>query len=92
MKEKLKKAIFEDFKLKTYASALAIGTSAIILGSSSSYANEDLQQLTGEMTGAVTTISGQGLIIVGAVIGIAITFYGGKWLWNMFRGWMSRAQ
>lgn len=92
MKERLKKAIFEDFKVKTFASSLAIGTSAMILGSNTAHANADLEQLTGEMTGAVTTISSQGLIIVGAVIGIAITFFGGKWLWNMFRGWMSRAQ
>lgn len=53
--------------------------------------NADLDVLVGNMESGLGSIKTGGLYIISAIIVIAVVFLGGRWLWNLFRSWLSRA-
>ena len=54
--------------------------------------NTDLDTIIGSMEVGTESMKAGGLYIVGIVIVVAVVFFGARWLWNMWRGWMSRSQ
>ena len=56
-----------------------------------SVSNTDLNTVLTMLTDGAGDLKTAGLVIIGIVVAAGITFFGARWLWNMFRGWMSRA-
>lgn len=83
VKRNSKKVIFMTFTSMAVAVPCMAGTPAT--------GNTDLDTIIGSMDTGLASIKVGGLYILAAVILIAITFFGARWLWNMWRSWMSRA-
>ena len=75
---------------------VALGTVLALTSSVSAFAspatgNTDLDTLITSMEEGTNTIKTGGMYIVALIIVIAVVFYGARWLWSMWRSWMSRA-
>lgn len=87
-------------KLKRIAKKLGVSVFAVMAVLAANVAvfaadttgDADLDILMDQMTGGISTVKTGGLIIVGGVITIGIVFLGVRWLWNMFRSWLAKAQ
>lgn len=53
--------------------------------------NTDLDTIIETMTEGVGTMAKGGVLIVGTVIGFAITFIAARWLFGLFKQWSSKA-
>lgn len=85
VKRMSKKAVFMAFML------MAMTTQAFATEGPNT-GNADLDVILGNMDSGLDTIKTGGLYIISGVILIAIVFFGARWLWNMWRAWMARAQ
>lgn len=54
--------------------------------------NGDLDTVLGFLNDGTENLKKGGLYIIGVLIVIAVIFFGARWLFNMWRSWMSRAQ
>ncbi|SHJ54335.1 hypothetical protein [Paramaledivibacter caminithermalis] len=75
----------------TLALTMALSSASMCFATGANTGNADLDTLIGNMESGLTSIKTGGLYIIGAVIVIAVVFLGGRWLWNLFRSWLSRA-
>lgn len=78
---------------------LFLGTSIAMASTISSFAdggpatgNSDLDVVIASMESGTDSIKKGGLYIIAFVILVAVVFFGARWLWNMWRGWMSKSQ
>jgi len=83
----------QNRKLRTLVMSLTLALSSMSMAFAADPAtgNTDLDTMLGNMTGGLDSIKVGGLYIVGAVITVAVVFLGGRWLWSLFRSWLSRA-
>lgn len=94
MLEKIKNFVKKNKKLMVTASAIAVTTLPTFASATSTTpntGNTDLDTLINNMTSGLDSIKVGGLYIISAIIVIAVVFLGGRWLWNLFRSWLSRA-
>lgn len=89
MKQLLKKG---KSIISTLCAMLVMVAMAVPTFAAANTGNTDLDGLIDSMETGLDTIKTGGLYIVAAVIVIAVVFLGARWLWNMFRGWLAKAQ
>lgn len=93
--KKLFSKLKNNKKLTTMSLALTMSMASASLcfadGSGANTGNSDLDSMIGTMHGGLTSIKTGGMYLVGAVITVAVVFLGGRWLWNLFRGWLAKA-
>ncbi|USG68558.1 hypothetical protein NDK47_27550 (plasmid) [Brevibacillus ruminantium] len=80
---------------KIAAGALALA--AFVTAATPSFAavntgNADLDNVIGTLDEGATSMKVGALYVIGAVILIAIGIFGIRWIWGIFRGWMSMAK
>lgn len=93
IKERVKKFVKENKKVLGLGLTLGITTMGSIASATGpNTGNTDLDTIISSMDSGIASMKAGGLYIIGAVIVVAVTFFGARWLWNMFRGWMARAQ
>jgi type IV secretory pathway VirB2 component (pilin) len=84
-------------KVKGYSKKAVMMAVAVMALMSQAFAapntgNADLDTILTTLDSGLTTIKTGGLYIVGGVVVIAVVFFGARWLFNMFRSWLARAQ
>lgn len=80
---------------KVAAGTLALG--AMLYSASPTFAavstgNADLDGVITTLDEGATSMKIGGLYVIGAIILIAIAIFGIRWIWGIFRGWMSMAK
>lgn len=80
---------------KVAAGALAVG--AMLYSASPTFAavstgNADLDSVITQLDEGATSMKVGGMYIIGAIIVIAIAIFGIRWIWGIFRGWMTQAR
>lgn len=91
------KKFFEKLNKHRKKATAAVSTAALLLMAQVSHAapatgSDDLDTLIGSMETGATSMKTGGMYIIGFVILIAVVLFGAKWLWGLFRGWMSQAK
>jgi hypothetical protein len=86
------KGISKKVAMSTLVTVTAVSTACVPAFAAGASGNADLDTLIQSMTDGLDTVKKGGLYIVGAIIVVAVVFLGARWLWNMFRSWLSRAQ
>lgn len=92
MKKILDKVNQHRKKVTAAVSTLALFTMAKSSFAASNTGSADLDTLIGSMETGATSMKTGGMYIIGFVILIAVVLFGAKWLWGLFRGWMSAAK
>lgn len=92
MKKFMEKVNKHRKKVTTGISAFALMAMAKTSLAASNTGSADLDTLIGSMETGATSMKTGGMYIIGFVILIAVVLFGAKWLWGLFRGWMSAAK
>lgn len=80
---------------KVTAATLALGSFLSVAAptfAAPATGNADLDAVLTQLNDGATSMKTGALWIIGAVILIAIGIFGIRWIWGIFRGWMSMAK
>ncbi|MDA3729900.1 hypothetical protein PBV87_00035 [Niameybacter massiliensis] len=90
MSEKLK-GLKRNAKSKLMLLMMSCCALSVSVFANTSTGDTNLDTMITKMTDGLTVMSKGGVLIIGAVIGFAITFIAARWLFGLFKQWSSKA-